>query len=235
MEKPCRELKAFGKTRLLAPGESQTLEFKVSAYELASFNEGTSSWETAAGKYSVLFCASVADVRAEGSFERKKAASWPVNDALQMTGGEFFPAADVEPEGEGLLYTYHEGNFMSVESAAASPAKSSGTATSISTDLKERGDHFGLIFKGLVKIERTGLYKVTLSSDDGSKLWLDGKPLVDLNRDGGGQGDTWIRLESGYHKIEVQFFENFAEESLRIGLKGPGISVENLPSNVLFH
>ena len=235
MEKPSRELKAFGKTRLLAPGESQTLEFKVSAYELASFNEGTSSWETAAGKYSVLFCASVSDVRAEGSFERKKAVSWPVNDVLQMTGGEFFPAADVEPEGEGLLYTYHEGDFMSVESVAASPAKSSGTATSISTDLKERGDHFGLIFKGLVIIERTGLYKVTLSSDDGSKLWLDGKPLVDLNRDGGGQGDTWIRLESGYHKIEVQFFENFAEESLRIGLKGPGISVENLPSNILFH
>lgn len=26
-----------------------------------------------------------------------------------------------------------------------------------------------------------------------------------------------------------------AEESLRIGLKGPGISVENLPSNILFH
>ena len=44
-------------------------------------------------------------------------------------------------------------------------------------------------------------------ADDGSKLWLDGKPLVDLNRDGGGQGDTWIRLESGYHKIEVQFFK----------------------------
>ena len=30
-------------------------------------------------------------------------------------------------------------------------------------------------------------------------------------------------------------FEYFSEESLRIGLKGPGISVENLPSNILFH
>ena len=235
LEKPSRELKAFGKTRLLAPGESQSMEFKVSSYEMASFNEATSSWETASGKYSVLFGSSVTDIRANGSFEIKKAMSWPVNNVLEMTGGEFFPATEVKPSGEGLAYSYHEGDFMSVESVAASTAKTTGTANSITTDLKERGDHFGLIFKGFMNIRRTGLYKVTLSSDDGSKLWVDGKPLIDLNRDGGGQDGIWVRFEAGYHRIEVQFFENFAEESLRVGLEGPGISVENLPSAMLFH
>ncbi len=42
--KPIRELKAFGKTKLLAPGASETLTFEVSAYELASFNEESSAW-----------------------------------------------------------------------------------------------------------------------------------------------------------------------------------------------
>ena len=78
LEKPARELKAFAKTKLLAPGESETLTMKVSAYELASFNEKSASWETAAGEYKALFGASVTDIRANSSFRMKKAQSWPV-------------------------------------------------------------------------------------------------------------------------------------------------------------
>lgn len=47
VEKPCgvlgnpaRELVAFGKTRLLSPGEHQTLSFTVTEYQLASYDDG---------------------------------------------------------------------------------------------------------------------------------------------------------------------------------------------------
>ena len=80
--KPIRELKAFGKTKLLAPGASETLTFEVSAYELASFNEESSAWETASGKYEVLFGASVADIRATATFKMSKAQAWKVHDVL---------------------------------------------------------------------------------------------------------------------------------------------------------
>ena len=80
--KPIRELKAFGKTKLLAPGASETLTFEVSAYELASFNEENSAWETASGKYEVLFGASVADIRATATFKMSKAQAWKVHDVL---------------------------------------------------------------------------------------------------------------------------------------------------------
>ena len=82
LEKPARELKAFGKTRELKPGESQTLVMKVSAYELASFNEVASAWEAAAGKYNVQFGASVDDIKASASFSLKKALNWPVHNVL---------------------------------------------------------------------------------------------------------------------------------------------------------
>lgn len=79
--KPSEELKAFGKTKLLQPGESQTLTFSADAYTLASFNEEASEWQTAAGKYTVKFAASATDVRATATFSAKKAA-WKVENLL---------------------------------------------------------------------------------------------------------------------------------------------------------
>ena len=82
LEKPELELKAFAKTKLLAPGESQTVKVKVSAYELASFNEAASAWEAPSGVYDVEFGASVSDIRAQAMFKMKKAQSWPVHNVL---------------------------------------------------------------------------------------------------------------------------------------------------------
>ena len=235
LQKPARELKAFGKTRELRPGESQTLSFSVSAYELASFNENSSAWETAEGDYDVLFGASVEDICARGAYRQKKAVRYPVHDVMDIPGIPVYPAVDAQPAGPGLRYTYCEGALMSVAQVAASPVKTSGIAPVFSTSYKERDDHFGLVFKGLLKIDSGGIYRLSLTSDDGSALWLDGQPLLDLDFDGGGSTDALVKLEAGYHLLEVQFFENFAEESLRVGLEGPGMAHDNLPANLLFH
>ena len=54
MAKPARELKAFAKTRLLQPGESEVVNLVFTSYSLASFNEVASAWETAKGTYKLL-------------------------------------------------------------------------------------------------------------------------------------------------------------------------------------
>ena len=50
-EKPAKELKAFGKTRELKPGESQTLKMAIEKRDLASFDEANSQWKVDAGNY----------------------------------------------------------------------------------------------------------------------------------------------------------------------------------------
>lgn len=85
LDKPALELKAFAKTRELAPGESQTLTMTVDNYGIASFNEANSAWEAPAGTYKVHFAASVADIRATVDYKLKKAQSWQVNNVLAPT------------------------------------------------------------------------------------------------------------------------------------------------------
>ena len=80
--KPAYEMKAFAKTGELKPGQSEVLTFTVDAYTLASFNEASSAWETAAGSYVARFGASAADIRCIAPFKLAKAQSWPVNRVL---------------------------------------------------------------------------------------------------------------------------------------------------------
>jgi len=63
IEKPCQELKAFGKTKELQPGESQTLTMQMQVREMSSFDEANSQWITEAGKYIFRIGASSRDIR----------------------------------------------------------------------------------------------------------------------------------------------------------------------------
>ena len=80
--KPVFELKGFAKTKELRPGASETVTITIDPYTLASFNETTSAWETAAGNYTVHFGASSADIRGAATFKLAKPQSWPVHRVL---------------------------------------------------------------------------------------------------------------------------------------------------------
>ncbi len=53
LDKPERELRAFAKTGVLAPGASETITFRLSAADLASFDTAASAWVADAGAYTV--------------------------------------------------------------------------------------------------------------------------------------------------------------------------------------
>ncbi len=63
MPKPSMELRRFGKTRVLEPGEAQTLTFELGLRELASFDVAASAWVAEAGEHALRASASATDIR----------------------------------------------------------------------------------------------------------------------------------------------------------------------------
>lgn len=69
MDKPESELKAFAKTNLLQPGQSQVLTFALRGLDLASYDTPRAAWVADAGTYTVKVGASSSDIRQQATFD----------------------------------------------------------------------------------------------------------------------------------------------------------------------
>lgn len=83
LDKPVHELKAFGKTNLLEPGDSQVITLTVDTDDLASFDEEQSAWVTDGGKYKFVVAASSRDLRGSVTVDVSPSVR-KVNDVLRM-------------------------------------------------------------------------------------------------------------------------------------------------------
>ena len=62
-DRPVKELKAFCKSRLLQPNESQTVIVMVKREDLASWDETAHRWSVTPGTYTFLVGASATDMK----------------------------------------------------------------------------------------------------------------------------------------------------------------------------
>jgi beta-glucosidase len=72
LDKPSEELKGFAKTKLLKPGESETINFDINADDLASFDTNRESWVAEPGSYTVKIGASSINIKQTAGFELAK-------------------------------------------------------------------------------------------------------------------------------------------------------------------
>jgi beta-glucosidase len=80
--KPAKELRNYAKTKLLQPGQTETVTMIVKTEDLASFNEKASAWKTDAGRYEFLICSSANDVEAKAT-ANVKAWTKKVNNVMK--------------------------------------------------------------------------------------------------------------------------------------------------------
>ena len=113
---------------------------------------------------------------------------------------------------------YYEGDFSRLPDFSTLQFLKKGTAVTLDpSKLKSREDHFGLEFTGSINIPATGTYTFSLISDDGSKLFIDDKTVVDNDGKHGEKEETGtIELTEGKHEIRIDYFDNINNETLRL-------------------
>ncbi|MDG1131110.1 MAG: c-type cytochrome [Opitutales bacterium] len=111
-------------------------------------------------------------------------------------------------------------SFTELE-ANASESEATGL---ISLDGYSQGDHFAVVWEGMLKIKREGQFIFTLDSDDLSALYIDEKKVVEVAGLGGmGRAKTGkVTLHPGLAKIRVEYLEFTGFTGIAASWSGPG-------------
>jgi len=97
-------------------------------------------------------------------------------------------------------------------------------------------DFFYVRWTGKIRIPKDGIYTFTLESDDGSRLFIDGKQIIDHNGlHAMEEKDGDAELKAGDHTLKIEFFENDVDAGCILKWRPPGASKEIVPATALFH
>lgn len=104
------------------------------------------------------------------------------------------------------------------------------------TDSAKKGvTAFGLVGESFLVVAEEGEYQFYTRSDDGSRLYINGKLVVDNGGDHGVQEKTGtIHLSKGRHAMRIEYFNGGQGYWLDAYYRGPGLEKQIIPANKLF-
>ena len=162
----------------------------------------------------------------------------PVSGTSQATFTKVFPEAaeKIETAAPGIKYFYYEGNWDKIPEFSNLKPKKEGTLSNIDLSQRTENEHFGFEFTGYVKVPAEDVYTFYTDSDDGSKLFIGNKLVVDNDGlHGLSQKSGLIPLAAGFHPIKISYFNKTGGMGLKIYIEGGGIKKEIIPDGLLFY
>jgi alpha-mannosidase len=141
--------------------------------------------------------------------------------------------AGIEP---GLSCRYYEGQWAELPMFDSLAPIKEIVADTVAIPSIARPEEYALDFRGYVLVPRDGVYQLSVTSDDGSRLYVNDSLLI--NNDGI-HGDfemsALIGLKAGYHKITVDMFQQKGGQALGASIAGPEMPKQSIPVSMLFH
>lgn len=135
----------------------------------------------------------------------------------------------------GLNCDYFEKFFVNVTDLDLVNPVSSGISQKFSIDQRKRENYFGFRYSGFIKVPKDGIYRFYLKSNDGSRLYIHDKELIENDANHGAVEEPGsIALKAGYHPIMVKYMQCGGGKALQVSWSGPGIAKQEIPENVLF-
>jgi hypothetical protein len=91
------------------------------------------------------------------------------------------------------------------------------------------------LFEGEIDLPSEGSWTFFTTSDDGSRLLIDGSVVVDNDGLHGAREQAGaVDVAAGAHSIRVEFFEKLGAASLLVEWAGPGVPRAAIPADALF-
>lgn len=128
------------------------------------------------------------------------------------------------PAGKGLRYRLFDGKWTKLPDFTKLQPVYEGVMTDLNVESRQlKNDDWGMVVDGNFEIDAAGKYTFFLKADDGAKLYIDDKLII--NNDGDHsllelEGST--ELAKGKHKLHIEFFEAGGEAVLQLGMAAPG-------------
>jgi alpha-L-fucosidase len=136
----------------------------------------------------------------------------------------------------GLRYAYFLGDWERLPDFNALVPETQGTVGNFELSPSTQKEYFAFRFEGYISVPEDGLYRFTVASDDGSRLYIGNELVVDND---GLHGPAEIMgriiLEKGFHPIRIDFFQRTGGVDFEVTYSGPGIDKQPIPARILSH
>jgi hypothetical protein len=145
-----------------------------------------------------------------------------------MSEGDAVECADLDE----LEYRYYRDTWNRLPDFSLIKPEDAGKLSPPLFDLgrRTRNEAFGFVFEGVLIVPQTGSYTFYLDSDDGARLSIAGKNIIEY--DGihglGKEQRATVDLVKGRLPIKLEYFQNLFSLGLNVAWSGPGFSRRSL-------
>jgi mono/diheme cytochrome c family protein len=168
------------------------------------------------------FLANPLKVRPAGRMPDLRLTGTQARDMAHYLAGGDLAAANTN-------YKVYLGSWSKLPDFATMKPTATGTSDGFDISVRPRTENVGLRFEGFFRVATEGDYTFHLNSDDGSRLYIDGKLIVDND---GTHGDTTksnkTRLAVGMRQVTVDYFNAGGPFAFGVAFEGPGVKRQPL-------
>lgn len=135
----------------------------------------------------------------------------------------------------GINYKYYIGAWSRLPDFSKLKPTRTGRVYNISlNEFDNLDEKFAILFTGNIEFKSGGAYNFLLISNDGSKLFIDDKLVIDADGPHSFAGEPGtIDLTKGIHRIRIEYFQMGGGKGLELLYDGPGIEKQIIPADVL--
>ena len=142
----------------------------------------------------------------------------------------------VDKAKNGVLWSLYKGPFAHVPDCDQLKPIAKGNIFQFGlTKIASPKVNFAAQLKSFIQIDNAGKYTFYVTSNDGSKLYIDNKLLIDNDGEHGSKEmSNSISLDKGRHQIRIDYFQSGGQKTLLAAYSSDDIRYQPIPESILF-